>query len=160
MIRRCVGMADEGDSKSLVLITRVGSTPTTGIKRKPSSLSGGLSFLSAACAARTALHTLPKEASRFCRDVSFLYAVPPACAGSSVPPYSSLAGSVFLPPVFIVAVLPGISGNDRLFCRKVILYPRKKHQNPAPTIYSTVSYRFYNVFYEKGFTNEFQKHII
>ena len=37
-------MADEGDSKSLVLITRVGSTPTTGIKRKPSSLSGGLSF--------------------------------------------------------------------------------------------------------------------
>ena len=44
MMRRCVGMADEGDSKSLVLITRVGSTPTTGIKRKPSSLSGGLSF--------------------------------------------------------------------------------------------------------------------
>ena len=43
-ISRCVGMADEGDSKSLVLITRVGSTPTTGIKRKPSSLSGGLSF--------------------------------------------------------------------------------------------------------------------
>ena len=34
-IRRCVGMADEGDSKSLVLITRVGSTPTTGIKRQP-----------------------------------------------------------------------------------------------------------------------------
>ena len=33
-IRRCVGMADEGDSKSLVLITRVGSTPTTGIKRQ------------------------------------------------------------------------------------------------------------------------------
>ena len=26
-------MADEGDSKSLVLITRVGSTPTTGIVR-------------------------------------------------------------------------------------------------------------------------------
>ena len=32
-IRRCVGMADEGDSKSLVLITRVGSTPTTGTKK-------------------------------------------------------------------------------------------------------------------------------
>ena len=48
-IRRCVGMADEGDSKSLVLITRVGSTPTTGIKKEPSSLSGGFSFLSAAC---------------------------------------------------------------------------------------------------------------
>lgn len=43
-MRRCVGMADEGDSKSLVLITRVGSTPTTGIKRKPLSLSGGLPF--------------------------------------------------------------------------------------------------------------------
>ena len=36
------------NSKSLVLITRVGSTPTTGIKRKPSSLSGAF-FLSAAC---------------------------------------------------------------------------------------------------------------
>ena len=35
---------DDKNSKSLVLITRVGSTPTTGIKRKPSSLSGGLSF--------------------------------------------------------------------------------------------------------------------
>ena len=38
-------MEDEDkNSKSLVLITRVGSTPTTGIKRKPSSLSGGLPF--------------------------------------------------------------------------------------------------------------------
>ena len=27
-------MADEGDSKSLVLITRVGSTPTTGIEKR------------------------------------------------------------------------------------------------------------------------------
>ena len=35
--RRCVGMADEGDSKSLVLITRVGSTPTTGINESPES---------------------------------------------------------------------------------------------------------------------------
>ena len=43
-MRRCVGMADEGDSKSLVLITRVGSTPTTGIKRKLSQLVWG-SFL-------------------------------------------------------------------------------------------------------------------
>ena len=43
-------MEDEDkNSKSLVLITRVGSTPTTGIKRKPSSLSGGAFFLSAAC---------------------------------------------------------------------------------------------------------------
>ena len=48
-MRRCVGMADEGDSKSLVLITRVGSTPTTGIKRKPLQLVWGAFFLSAAC---------------------------------------------------------------------------------------------------------------
>ena len=37
-------MADEGDSKSLVLITRVGSTPTTGIKKKLPQLVWG-SFL-------------------------------------------------------------------------------------------------------------------
>ena len=43
-IRRCVGMADEGDSKSLVLITRVGSTPTTGIKKELPQLVWG-SFL-------------------------------------------------------------------------------------------------------------------
>ena len=43
-MRRCVGMADEGDSKSLVLITRVGSTPTTGIKKKLPQLVWG-SFL-------------------------------------------------------------------------------------------------------------------
>ena len=43
-MRRCVGMADEGDSKSLVLITRVGSTPTTGIKKKLPSSSGEFLF--------------------------------------------------------------------------------------------------------------------
>ena len=49
-ISRCVGMADEGDSKSLVLITRVGSTPTTGIKKRTSpACLGEFSFLSAAC---------------------------------------------------------------------------------------------------------------
>ena len=37
-------MADEGDSKSLVQITRVGSTPTTGIKKKLPQLVWG-SFL-------------------------------------------------------------------------------------------------------------------
>ena len=41
---RCVGMADEGDSKSLVLITRVGSTPTTGIKKELSQLVWGSFF--------------------------------------------------------------------------------------------------------------------
>ena len=43
-IRRCVGMADEGDSKSLVLITRVGSTPTTGIASSSKSKDFGLFF--------------------------------------------------------------------------------------------------------------------
>ena len=32
---------------------------------------------------------------------------------------------------------------------------RKKRRNAVPTIYSAVSYRFYNVFYKKVFTNEF-----
>ena len=32
---------------------------------------------------------------------------------------------------------------------------RKKRRNAVPTIYSAVSYRFYNVFYKKDFTNEF-----
>ena len=38
--------------------------------------------------------------------------------------------------------------------------PGKKHRKTASSIYSAVSYRFYNVFCKKGFTNEFQKHII
>ena len=38
------------NSKSLVLITRVGSTPTTGIKKKlPQLVWGSFLFLSAAC---------------------------------------------------------------------------------------------------------------
>ena len=37
-------MADEGDSKSLVLITRVGSTPTTGIASSSKSKGFGLLF--------------------------------------------------------------------------------------------------------------------
>ena len=40
-------------------------------KETPPDKLGEFPFLSAACAARTALHTLPKEASRFCLDVSF-----------------------------------------------------------------------------------------
>ena len=159
MIRRCVGMADEGDSKSLVLITRVGSTPTTGIKRKPSSLSGGFLFICGVCGANSTAHS-PKRSVPILSERFFFI-----CGASCVRRQFCSAlfrpcRECFLPPVFIAAVLPGISGNDRLFCRKVVLYPRKEHQNPAPAIYSTVSYRFYNVFYEKGFTNEFQKHII
>ena len=149
------------NSKSLVLITRVGSTPTTGIKRKlPQTSWGSFLFLSAACAVRTAHAQSPKKSvpilsGRFFFICGTLCVRRQFCSALFRP-----CRECFLPPVFIAAVLPGISGNDRLFCRKVVLYPRKKHQNPAPAIYSTVSYRFYNVFYEKGFTNEFQKHII
>ena len=147
------------NSKSLVLITRVGSTPTTGIKRKPSSLSGGLSFYLRRV--RREQHCTLSQKKRPDFVGTFLFYMryilrAPAVLSRLIPPLQG----VFLPPVFIAAVPPGISGNDCLFCRKVVLYPRKKHQNPAPAIYSTVSYRFYNVFYEKGFTNEFQKHII
>ena len=147
------------NSKSLVLITRVGSTPTTGIKRKPSSLSGGLSFYLRRV--RREQHCTLSQKKRPDFVGTFLFYMryilrAPAVLFCLIPPLQG----VFLPPVFIAAVPPGISGNDCLFCRKVVLYPRKKHQNPAPAIYSTVSYRFYNVFYEKGFTNEFQKHII
>ena len=45
----CRRLADEGDSKSLVLITRVGSTPTTGIKKRTSpACLGEFPLLSAA----------------------------------------------------------------------------------------------------------------
>ena len=154
-------MEDEyKNSKSLVLITRVGSTPTTGIKRKPSSLSGGLSFYLRRVSGSNSTAHSPKRSVPILSGRFFFI-----CGTSCVRRQFCSAlfrpcRECFLPPVFIAAVLPGISGNDCLFCRKVVLYPRKKHQNPAPTIYSTVSYRFYNVFYEKGFTNEFQKHII
>ena len=95
----CRRLADEGDSKSLVLITRVGSTPTTGIKRKlPQTSWGSFLFYLRRVRCEQHTHTLPKKASRFCRDVSFLYAVHSACAGSSVLPYSALAGSVFCRP--------------------------------------------------------------
>ena len=66
----------------------------------------------------------------------------------------------FLPAVFVAAAPSDFSGTGRLFCRKVVLYPIKLRRNAAPVIYSAVSYRFYNVFYKKAFTNEFQKHII
>ena len=61
----------------------------------------------------------------------------------------------FLPAVFVAAAPPCFPGNDRPFYRKVVLYPRKKHQNTDSAIYSTVSSRFYNVFSKKVFTNEF-----
>ena len=148
------------NSKSLVLTTRVGSTPTTGIKRKLPQTSWW-SFLFYLRRVRREQHCILFQKKRPDFVGTFLFICGTSCVHRQF--CSALfrpCRECFLPPVFIAAVLPGISGNDCLFCRKVVLYPRKKHQNPAPTIYSTVSYRFYNVFYEKGFTNEFQKHII
>ena len=118
-IRRCVGMADEGDSKSLVLITRVGSTPTTGIKKEPSSLSGGFLFYlrrvrgsnSTALPRRASdmqfadfAYTLKRETAApcfLCRSFCFLFTARPACAGSTVPPYSAPAAGRFCPPYLL-----------------------------------------------------------
>jgi hypothetical protein len=42
---------------------------------------------------------------------------------------------LFLPVVFVAAVLPGFSGNSRLFCRKVVLCPEKAAKKlPRPFI--------------------------
>ena len=60
-MRRCVGMADEGDSKSLVLITRVGSTPTTGIKKLPQLVWGSFLFY-LRCVSGSNSTALPKNA--------------------------------------------------------------------------------------------------
>ena len=129
-------------------------------KEAPPDKLGEFPFLSAACAVRTAHAQSPKKSVPILSGRFFFICGTPCVRRQFRSALFRPCRKCFLPPVFIAAVLPGISGNDRLFCRKVVLYPRKKHQNPAPAIYSTVSYRFYNVFYEKGFTNEFQKHII
>ena len=56
-----------------------------------------------------------------CGSFCFLFAVSPACADSSVPPYSSSAKGRFCPP----HLWPGFPGNGRSFCRKVVLCPGK-----------------------------------
>lgn len=125
-------MEDEDkNSKSLVLITRVGSTPTTGIKRKPSSLSGGLSFyLRRVSGSNSTAHSpkrsVPILSGRFFFICGTSCVRRQFCSALFLP-----CRECFLPPVFIAAVLPGISGNDRLFCRKVVLYPRKKASKPC-----------------------------
>ena len=139
------------NSKSLVLITRVGSTPTTGIKKEtPPACLREFSFLSAACerveqhgpaqqGERSALRAVAQCAGDphlpdrmvyrsgngavhfLCGSFCLLSAAHPACAGSSVPPYSSPAKGRFCPP----HLWPGFSGNGRPFCRKVVLCPGK-----------------------------------
>ena len=46
--RRCDGMVDVTDSKSVGLIPRVGSSPTTGTKRKPPQRGGFRLYISEA----------------------------------------------------------------------------------------------------------------
>lgn len=52
---------------------------------------------------------------------AFYLAASPACADSSVPPYSAPAEGRFCPP----HLWPGFPGNGRSFCRKVVLCPGK-----------------------------------
>ena len=78
-IRRCVGMADEGDSKSLVLITRVGSTPTTGIRSSLESNDSGLLFLFQQMLPRNRLGTLSCNEG----DWSWIYFFNGQCAAAA-----------------------------------------------------------------------------
>ena len=56
-----------------------------------------------------------------CGSFCFLSAASPACADSSVPPYSAPTEGRFCPP----HLWPGFPGNGCLFCRKVVLCPKK-----------------------------------
>ena len=156
-------------------------TPTTG----SSSLSGGVFFfICGVRAGRTARPCLQGERSALravaqcagdphlpdhmiyrsgngavhflCGSFCLLSAAPPARAGSSVPPYSPPAKGRFCPP----HLWPGVPREWPSVLPKGRTLPGKKRRKAAPAIYSAVSYRFYNVFCKKGFTNEFQKHII
>ena len=175
-MRRCVGMADEGDSKSLVLITRVGSTPTTGIKRELLQLVWGSFFI---CLRRvsgsnsTALtKNVPEtRTAPICQTVwytaqemgRFIF-----CAAASAFYLLRLLRVSAVPFCLIPHPQRGafarcicVCSAARLFRAWLSVLPkwrtlaRKKRRNAVPTIYSAVSYRFYNVFYKKDFTNEF-----
>ena len=148
-------------------------------------MSGGFPFLSAACerveqhgpaqqGERSALRAVAQCAGDphlpdhminrsgngavhfLCGSFCLLSAAPPARAGSSVPPYSPPAKGRFCPP----HLWPGVPREWPSVLPKGRTLPGKKRRKAAPAIYSAVSYRFYNVFCKKGFTNEFQKHII
>ena len=67
-----------------------------------------------------------------------------------------LCERAFLPAAFVAR----LSREWPFVLPKSRTLPGKKHRKTASAIYSAVSYRFYNVFCKKGFTNEFQKHII
>ena len=150
-MRRCVGMADEGDSKSLVLITRVGSTPTTGIKKRTSpACLGEFSFLSAA-RERVEQHSPDKECSGnvsrphlpdrmvyrsgngavlFCAAASAFFCCAPCVCRQSHSTLFFPRRRSFLPAVFVPAGSPGFPENGCLFYRKVVLCPGKSIEIP------------------------------
>ena len=150
-MRRCVGMADEGDSKSLVLITRVGSTPTTGIKKRTSpACLGEFSFLSAACE-RVEQHGPDKECSGnvsrphlpdrmvyrsgngavlFCAAASAFFCCAPCVCRQFHSTLFFPRRRSFLPAVFVPAGSPGFPENGCLFYRKVVLCPGKSIEIP------------------------------
>ena len=147
------------NSKSLVLITRVGSTPTTGIKRKPSSLSGGLSFYLRRV--RREQHCTRSQKKRPDFVGTFLFYMRYILRVPTVPFH------LILPPQKVVFArricarrAARLSREWPFVLPKSRTLPGKKHRKTASAIYSAVSYRFYNVFCKKSFTNEFQKHII
>ena len=150
-------MEDEDkNSKSLVLITRVGSTPTTGIKRKPSSLSGGLSFYLRRVSGSNSTAHSPKRSVPILSGRFFFICGTSCVRRQFCSALFLLCERAFLPVAFVAR----LSREWPFVLPKSRTLPGKKHRKTASAIYYAVSYRFYNVFYEKGFTNEFQKHII
>ena len=76
-------------------------------------------------AARTAPHDIPKEASRFCRDVSFLSVVRLRLVGSSDLPYSTSAGNVFCLPYLCSQCRPPFPGMAVCFAERAYSDPEK-----------------------------------
>ena len=107
------------------------------------SLSGGVSFLSAAYE-RVEQHGPDKECSgnvnrphlpdrmvyrsgngavHFCAAASAFYLLPPCACRQFRSALFSPCKRVLLPAAFVAAVPPGFSGNSCLFCRKGVLWP-------------------------------------
>ena len=174
------------NSKSLVLITRVGSTPTTGIKKKLPQLVWGSFLFYLRRVSGSNSTALPCRASDQPCGLSL--------SARETPTTGNLPQLVWGRFLFYLRRMSGsnstarISDKEhhglgvhiktekqkvvfahricarraaRLFREGLSVLPkrrtlaRKKRRNAVPTIYSAVSYRFYNVFYKKDFTNEF-----
>ncbi len=90
-------MADEGDSKSLVLITRVGSTPTTGIRSSLESNDSGLLFFFQKTLHRIRLDPL------YCHegDWSWIYFFNGQCADAAGTALLAVAGAAAALNIFL-----------------------------------------------------------